>query len=115
VTPPQRETEGESLGLEIFQSACASCHAFDGTGVNNPHAALVGSQTVNDRSGVNLIQVLLQGSHLRTDQFEASMPAFHAYRDVELAAVANYVVLHFGAKAARISPDQIAQARRNGQ
>jgi mono/diheme cytochrome c family protein len=111
VTPPPQEANGNSLGLDIFQSACASCHGFDGTGVNDPRAALVGSQTVNDPDGVNLIQVLLQGSQLRTDKFEAMMPRFQAYRDVELAAVANYVIAHFGAKSAQISSKQVASAR----
>ncbi|MGY3450346.1 c-type cytochrome [Bradyrhizobium sp. USDA 4353] len=112
LTPAAADNDQESLGLEVFQGACASCHGFDGTGVNDPRAALAGSQTVNDPSGVNLLQVLLQGSRFRTDHVEAAMPSFHAYRDVELAAVANYVLAHFGAKSAQISPDQVAQARR---
>jgi mono/diheme cytochrome c family protein len=55
VTPPQRQIQGASLGLALFQSACASCHAFDGTGVDDPRPALVDSPTVNDTIGVNLV------------------------------------------------------------
>jgi mono/diheme cytochrome c family protein len=57
------------------------------------------------------MQVLLHGSQLKTDQFEALMPAFGAYRDQELAAVANYVLDHFGGKQAQITPETIARAR----
>jgi mono/diheme cytochrome c family protein len=109
--PPLHETEGGSLGLQIFQSACASCHGYDGAGINDPRAALLGSQTVNDPTGANLVQALLRGSRLRTEQGDAAMPAFEAYRDVELAAAANYVIAHFGGKLSHITPEQVAQAR----
>jgi mono/diheme cytochrome c family protein len=111
-TPPADEAKSSSLGLAIFQSACASCHAWNGEGLQHPHAALVGSQTVNDPSGVNLLQVLIKGSHLRTDQGDVFMPAFAAaYTDDELAAVANYVLAHFGDKPGNIKPEQVRDAR----
>jgi mono/diheme cytochrome c family protein len=112
-TPPPDETGSPASGLAIFQSACASCHAWNGQGVQHPHATLVGAQTVNDPSGMNLLQVLIKGSHLKTNEGDIFMPAFGAaYSDEELAAVANYVVAHFGDKKANITARQVNDARK---
>ncbi len=41
------------------------------------------------------------------------MPPFGpAYSDPELAAAANYVIAHFGGKAGRITPEDVAKRRR---
>jgi mono/diheme cytochrome c family protein len=103
---------GNSLGLTTFEGACASCHAWNGEGVQHPQAALVGSQTVNDPEGTNLLQVLLQGSHIQTEEGNAFMPAFgSAYTDEELAALSNFVISHFGAKESHITAQQVSNAR----
>jgi mono/diheme cytochrome c family protein len=40
------------------------------------------------------------------------MPAFgSAYSDIELAAVANYAIGHFGGKRSAITPANVAAAR----
>jgi mono/diheme cytochrome c family protein len=44
------------------------------------------------------------------------MPSFgRAYNDAEIAAVANYVLGHFGGKAATVTPERVAKARREGE
>jgi mono/diheme cytochrome c family protein len=41
------------------------------------------------------------------------MPPFgRAYSDAELAAVANYVIAHFGGKRGRVTPKDVAKRRR---
>jgi mono/diheme cytochrome c family protein len=41
------------------------------------------------------------------------MPAFgHAYSNVEIAAVANYVTARFGAQTSSITPAEVAALRR---
>ena len=114
--PAPQETADRSLGLTIFESACASCHAWNGEGQQSPYASLRGSQTVNDPDGTNLVQVILQGSHMTTPQGSAFMPAFSdAYSDVEIAALSNYVLGHFGNKKASITPEDVAAARNPSQ
>ncbi|TDK35573.1 c-type cytochrome [Rhizobium deserti] len=114
--PAAQETADRSLGLTIFESACASCHAWNGEGQQSPYAALRGSQTVNDPDGTNLVQVILQGSHMTTPQGSAFMPAFaDAYSDVEIAALSNYVLGHFGNKKASVTPEDVAAARNPSQ
>ena len=102
-----------NLGLRVFEGACASCHDWDGSGVHSPYADLTGNRTVNDTSGVNLTQVLLQGTSLQTRQGDMFMPAFStAYSDMEIAAVVNYVTGRFGIGASAMTPDQVAKLRK---
>lgn len=100
------------VGRRIFEGSCASCHAWDGQGLQSPYAALRGIRSVNDPEGTNLIQVVLRGSSVTTEQGKAAMPAFGAaYTDTEIAAVANYVLGHFGNKPAAVTPARVAAAR----
>jgi mono/diheme cytochrome c family protein len=102
--PAAEEASTGSLGLTLFQGACASCHGWNGDGLQHAHAALVGSQTVNDVDGMNLMQVIIRGSRMQTNDGEVFMPAFgKAYSDAEIAALVNYVILHFGAKQSSIT------------
>lgn len=101
-----------SLGARIFQGACASCHQWSGGGRQTPYAALAGTRAVNDLEGVNLVQVMLEGSDLRAVHRAAWMPRFGAaYTDAELAAVANYVIGHFGGKEGKVTPEEIGARR----
>jgi mono/diheme cytochrome c family protein len=111
--PAPEETKQAALGLSLFRKDCASCHAWSGEGQQNPHAALLGASTVNDSKGTNLVQVILRGVHLETAQGDVDMPAFgKAYSDVEIAALSNYVIAHFGARQGKITPDDVASARK---
>lgn len=102
----------ESLGRHVFENACASCHAWNGEGQQTPYAALKGSQTVNDPNGTNLVQVILHGSQMTTPNGNAFMPGFSgAFSDVEIAALSNYVLRHFGNKQGKITPEFVAAAR----
>jgi mono/diheme cytochrome c family protein len=100
------------LGLQLFQTACAGCHSWNGEGRQTGAAALSGSRSVNDPAGTNLIQVILRGSSLTSSEGHVFMPPFgRAYDNVEVAALANYVIGHFGGKDSHITPDNIAKAR----
>jgi mono/diheme cytochrome c family protein len=103
---------GQSLGLRVFEGACASCHNFDGSGAVSVYASLAGNRTVNDAAAVNATQAILQGARLRTAHGEVFMSAFGtAYSDAEIAAVLNYVTGRFGANTSAIKPDEVAKRR----
>jgi mono/diheme cytochrome c family protein len=103
---------GQSLGLRVFEGACASCHSFDGSGAVSVYASLAGNRTVNDAAAVNATQAILQGARLRTAHGEVFMSAFDtAYSDAEIAAVLNYVTGRFGANTSAITPDEVAKRR----
>jgi mono/diheme cytochrome c family protein len=100
------------LGRRLFEGVCASCHEWNGGGRQTNYAALAGSQAVNDPDGVNLVRVLLSGGDLKTSHGTAYMPSFGgAYNDVELAAVSNYVIGHFGGKAGHVTPELVKERR----
>ncbi|MCW4116085.1 cytochrome c [Aurantimonas sp. MSK8Z-1] len=109
--PPGELGENEALGLRVFQGACASCHGWEGSGVQSVFAGLRGAQTVNDPAAINLLQVILKGGRLETEHGVETMPSFAAYSDSEIAAVASYVLGHFGGKQVQISAADVAKAR----
>ena len=102
----------ESIGFQIFASACASCHGWDGTGQQTHHAELLGSRTVNDPSGVNLVRAVLEGVKIGSPRGDNLMPSFAAaYSDAEIAAVGNYVIRHFGGKQGSVTSTDVRAAR----
>ena len=109
--------QDNALGARIFAGACASCHLWTGQGRQSPYAALAGSTAVNDPEGTNLVQTVLWGAPADGPGNTASyMPAFaHGYTDTEIAAVANYVLTHFGSKTGTVTPDTVRQARSAAQ
>jgi mono/diheme cytochrome c family protein len=58
-------------------------------------------------------QVILGGAKYRIRDQSIYMPSFGAaYSDAELAAVANYVIAHFGGKAGGVTAEDVAKRRR---
>jgi mono/diheme cytochrome c family protein len=109
---PGRQDAQNELGMRIFEGVCASCHSWNGIGRETDYAALAGSQAVNDPQGVNLVQVLLSGGNLTTQHGTGYMPSFAgAYNDVEMAAVSNYVIGHFGGKTGQVTAEAVRAKR----
>jgi len=106
------DEDGNAVGKRIFEGACASCHGFDGSGQNIARAALSGSHSVNDPSGSNLVRVILQGTVDQSGTSTTAMPAFaKGYSDAEIAALANYVIGHFGGMKGQVTPNVVSAAR----
>jgi mono/diheme cytochrome c family protein len=105
---------GLKRGQKLFEGDCAGCHQWNGVGRQTDYASLVGSHAVNDASGTALVQVLLHGSSLTVAGRTQQMPAFgSAYSDSDIAAVANYVLNHFGSKNGTVTAEQVADRRAN--
>jgi mono/diheme cytochrome c family protein len=112
--PGGDSANAENPGLKLFESACASCHQWNGKGQQTPYASLLGTRGVNDVHGTNITQVLLHGSDLRALGPNVFMPEFgSAYSDTEIAQLANYVIAHFGNKQGTVTPDDVAQRRKS--
>ncbi len=102
----------ENIGFQIFASACASCHGWDGTGQQTDQAELLSSRTVNDPSGANLVRAVLEGVKIGSPRGDNLMPSFAAaYSDTEIAAVSNYVIGHFGGKQGSVTSADVRAAR----
>jgi mono/diheme cytochrome c family protein len=99
-------------GERLFAGDCAGCHQWNGVGRQTGYASLVGSHAVNDPSGAALVQVLLHGTSLEVAGRKEAMPGFgNAYSDTDIAAVANYVLAHFGEKTGQVTAEQVARQR----
>ncbi|MGO3518005.1 MAG: c-type cytochrome [Acetobacter cibinongensis] len=84
-------------GEALFAQACAGCHLANGLGRQSDWAALAGAHSVSDPAASNIVQVLLTGTSLETDQGKVFMPSFEkGYTTDEVAALSSYVLAHFG-------------------
>jgi mono/diheme cytochrome c family protein len=99
-------------GKQVFEGACASCHAWTGVSALDSRATLTGSRAVNDPTAINVAQIVLSGSKWQPSDSALAMPAFGAaYSDTEIAAVANYVTARFGATASVITAEDVRRLR----
>jgi mono/diheme cytochrome c family protein len=99
-------------GSRLFEGACASCHQWNGAGQQTPYAGLAGTRGVNDPSGKTVTQAILHGVTMRVGETDVYMPSFgHAYSDPEIAALANYVIHHFGGKQGEVTAKDVADRR----
>ena len=109
---PDAQEPQDELGRHVFEGGCANCHQYSGDGRQTVYASLAGSRSVNDPDGANLTQILLHGAKYRFKDQNVYMPSFGpAYSDAELAAVANYVIAHFGGKTGHVAPQDVAKQR----
>ncbi|SNB79418.1 Cytochrome c, mono- and diheme variants [Arboricoccus pini] len=105
----------EATGQRVFAQACAGCHAWSGQGLQTPYAALIGDRALSDPTGANIAGVLLCGSHLQSPDGPMFMPSFaKGYSDTELAAVANFAASRFGAGRTELTPEGLAERRKDG-
>jgi mono/diheme cytochrome c family protein len=110
--PGSVDAPAHAQGLKLFEGACASCHQWNGKGLQSQYASLLGTRGVNDARGTNVTQAILQGVNMRIGGRDVFMPAFgSAYSNTEVAALANYVIAHFGGKQGEVTPAQVAERR----
>jgi mono/diheme cytochrome c family protein len=101
-------------GLRLFEGSCAGCHQWNGNGAQTAYASLLGARSVNDTSGRNVTQIILQGVNMRIDGKEVFMPPFRAtFSDTEIAQLSNYVIFQFGGKGGKVTADTVAAQRKN--
>ena len=110
--PKTMATGFDPRGKQVFEGACAGCHGWTGVSLLTSEATLTGSRSVNDSTGTNVAQIVISGERRQTPHGVVMMPAFgHAYSDIEIAAVANYVTARFGAKASSLTAKAVAELR----
>src|ERR1700751_6096472 len=117
--PPNRATawspgagRGERIGFQVFASACASCHGWDGNGQQTDNAELLGSRSVNDPTGTNVVRAILEGIKIGSPGGNDTMPPFAAaYSNEEIAAVSNYVIGRFGGKRGGVTAAEVRASR----
>lgn len=101
-----------SLGKRLFAADCSGCHQWNGSGRQSKYASLVGSTAVNDPQGRSVVQAIISGTSINIGGQHEVMPSFGStYSDEEIAAVANFVVHHFGGKEGKVSVKQVSKQR----
>jgi mono/diheme cytochrome c family protein len=111
-SPKQGNATAEAVGKRVFEGACVHCHDWTGVSQISPFATIAGTRGVNDRTGTNVVQIVISGTTRHTPEGVISMPAFGgAYSDTEIAAVANYVTARFGAEPSKLTEKDVAALR----
>jgi mono/diheme cytochrome c family protein len=113
ISPKEGVMQIDARGKAIFAGACASCHGWTGVSPILAYATFTGGRAINDPSARNVAQAIVWGVTRTGPDGPVAMPAFgHAYSNVEIAAVANYVTARFGAAPSSITAQQVADIRR---
>jgi mono/diheme cytochrome c family protein len=111
-SPKEGGATADLAGRRVFEQACVSCHSWTGVSAITPFASIAGTRAVNDKSGINVAQIVISGTRRSTPDGVVSMPAFGpAYSDIEIAAVANYVTGRFGNAPSQVTAKEVADLR----
>lgn len=101
-----------SLGEQLFENACASCHYADGGGPGGAYPLFLYHSAVRSPDGTNLINVLLEGLERHGSDGREFMPAYRdLMSDEQIAALATYIGRRFGGYEANYSADDVAAQR----
>jgi mono/diheme cytochrome c family protein len=110
-----RVADSLSVGFNVYQSFCASCHRADGRGVPNAFPALAGNPSVIAEDTTSLIRLLVEGGNspaTRSGPPRQSMPPFAAtLADVEIAQVLTYIRGAWGNNAQSVTANDVATLR----
>jgi mono/diheme cytochrome c family protein len=104
------------LGKTYFSQNCQVCHQANGAGLPNTYPPLAGSEYVNGgsrRLGMILLKGLQGPVTVEGHQFNGAMPAWGtSLTDKKISAILTYVRSSFGNTGGPITPEQIADARK---
>lgn len=102
-------------GAQLYQSACAACHAANGSGtLDQTHPDLASNEAVLLTSPNDLILTIVDGVHRTVNGQKYAMPGFSAdLNNAQIAALATYVRHTIGGLAASpaITADDVVRVR----
>lgn len=104
-------------GAKLYEQHCAQCHGDKGQGVPRAYPALAGNRAVTMASGVNLVQIVLNGGYAPATAGNPrpfGMPPFVlVLGDSEIAAVLTHIRGSWGNQASEITPIEVNRMRAN--
>ncbi len=106
-------------GASLYAARCAACHQASGAGVPGAFPPLAGSEWVAG-SERRLAALVLHGVTgpltVKGSTYNGAMPAFAAQLgDTELAALLTHLRARWGAGSGAVTPEVVAQVRRDTQ
>jgi mono/diheme cytochrome c family protein len=116
--PPLPSAESSlllSLGKQIYDRECASCHGAEGLGMPPHYPPLAGNQSIQMVSAVNAIRMVLNGGYPPARREIRCPTACRRLRtgcpDDEVAAVVTYIRTSWGNRGAAVSARQANELR----
>ena len=104
-----------TLGETVYSKECASCHGAKGTGDPPRYPPLANNQSIQMRSAVNPIRMVLNGGFppgTSANPLPYGMPPFgQRLSNDEVAAVVTYIRSSWGNHGTAISPRQVDDLR----
>nr|WP_155255131.1 cytochrome c [Bradyrhizobium elkanii] len=104
-----------SLGKQIYDRDCASCHGATGLGMPPHYPPLAANQSIQMASAVNAIRMVLNGGYppgTAGNPMPYGMPPFaQRLSDDEVAAVVTYIRTSWGNRGAPVSARQANELR----
>jgi mono/diheme cytochrome c family protein len=104
-----------SLGKQIYDRECASCHGAVGLGMPPHYPLLAGNQSIQMSSAVNAIRMVLNGGYppgTAGNPTPYGMPPFaQRLSDDEVAAVVTYIRTSWGNRGEPVSARQANELR----
>jgi len=100
-------------GAQLYLGNCASCHRYSGAGTGDGYyPPLINNSSVGAATTNNLIMVILNGVHRRTNEGEIFMPAFASnLSDEEIAKLAGHVLQQFGQPQLKVAAEDVKKLR----
>jgi len=109
---PGNEVLSATRGARLFAGDCVGCHQWNGRGRQSSYADLLGTRSVNDPDGESVVTAVLKGTSISINGQQMRMPAFgDKYSDEDVAALANYVIGHFGEKQGHVTRHDVEALR----
>jgi mono/diheme cytochrome c family protein len=104
-------------GKRIYDEHCAICHATDGSGWLPYYPALARNQSIESKSPVGAIRIVLNGGYppwTRQNPMPHGMPPFaQSLTEAEVASVVTYIRTAWGNRGAPVTPREVADAVRS--
>ena len=108
--PDNRTGQVGGIGRQLYDSKCASCHASDGRGKPPHYPPLANNQSIEMKSAVNPIRMVLNGGYPPGTQKNPSpygMPPFaQSLSDDQVAAVVTFIRTSWGNHGEPVTAEQ---------
>jgi mono/diheme cytochrome c family protein len=116
-SPARPDAATMKTGEKIYADECSGCHTPNGKGAPGMFPSINGSPAVQQTDATSLLRVVLRGARSAGTDAAPTAPAMPAFgwllSDSEVAAVLTYVRNAWGNAAPPVTPDDVANARKD--